>query len=653
MRIIGWKSEGLRCPDHELSFADGDAGAVFPITLIQMPNGTGKTTTLQLLRAALSGEAESGGWNAAKVKGFRKSGGAAAKGTFRVVLLCTSGRVTIIMEFDFVQWTVRYKTTAGSGVKEGFHPPRDVQRFLRPEFVGCFVFDGELAERLLSHDYTNAETIMENLFQLSLFGSAAEAVKEYWERVTANNGAKEEKGYTRRRNKVDNLTERLRQLRAEQSAAQRALASVESELAAMRGQFSEKLARQHKISQRLLTAETDRAAARAALMATVAGTFAAMHSPHSLCSDFAADMLGLRANLDKVKLPEHSAREFFVELAEESMCVCGRDLDEDTRAAIRTRAGRYLGSDEVSLLNALKSDISAQIGTDPEAHRSDLDRLVEQLDEQCRLDMEAKTRCDEIRVLGVSNDPALADADRRIADRESRRDKFKEQLNRYRDTTESANDDETFGIKVLEKRLKESEQRLAEVTNTITLKAKRDVLLALLAEAHRSARTGIGAEITAQTNERIGQLMPHNRIRVNAVNKCLVLEGQDGGSVGETLSVAYAFLSTLFNRSEHLLPFIVDSPANPIDLKVRGKVAQLIPKLNKQFIAFTISSEREGFLAPLEQAAPGKIQYLTLFRRGAAPSLPGESVESSDAVCVRGREYFHQFHLNDEVSGGV
>lgn len=40
IRVARWKAEGFRCPDHEISFVD-ENDAVSPITLIQMPNGTG------------------------------------------------------------------------------------------------------------------------------------------------------------------------------------------------------------------------------------------------------------------------------------------------------------------------------------------------------------------------------------------------------------------------------------------------------------------------------------------------------------------------------------------------------------------------------------------------------------------------------------
>lgn len=81
--ILGWKAEGLRCPDHEVSFLDKDDKA-FPITLIQIPNGTGKTTTLELLRATLSGAAAGGRWDAEKVLSLRKREPLATEGLFQV-----------------------------------------------------------------------------------------------------------------------------------------------------------------------------------------------------------------------------------------------------------------------------------------------------------------------------------------------------------------------------------------------------------------------------------------------------------------------------------------------------------------------------------------------------------------------------------------
>ena len=71
LRLLGWKVQGLRCPDHEIDCCNS-SDMPARITLIQMPNGTGKTTTLTLLRAALSGAAEE--WDAQTVRSLSKKG---------------------------------------------------------------------------------------------------------------------------------------------------------------------------------------------------------------------------------------------------------------------------------------------------------------------------------------------------------------------------------------------------------------------------------------------------------------------------------------------------------------------------------------------------------------------------------------------------
>jgi len=106
------------------------------------------------------------------------------------------------------------------------------------------------------------------------------------------------------------------------------------------------------------------------------------------------------------------------------------------------------------------------------------------------------------------------------------------------------------------------------------------------------------------------------------------------------------------------LPFIVDSPANPIDLRIRAKVAELIPKLTRQFVAFTISSERQSFVGPMEAALGRPMQFLTLFRRGSGDlerDAQGQvGVESTgDGLLISGKDFFSRFHLDEEESNNA
>lgn len=652
-RLLGWRAGGLRCPDHEINL-QSDPGTVFPVSLIQMPNGTGKTTTLELLRAALSGAASKGEWEPAKIRSLRKRDSAVTEGVFQVSALHNDRRLTFTMNFDFDEGTVAYTTTLPSGMKTGFEPPRDLERFLRADFVKFFIFDGELAEQLLSHDHTNAQTAIEDLFQLKIFTSLSARVREYWDDVVGARGASDQRGLTRRRNRVAELRERLAVLRRDRAALREEHERIQQQLAAKEGRFRDAIAAREADRDRLQRVEGELRDAVHAVETLTKDLLNALRNPHAVSASFAAGLVILKTSLDRVKLPESAAREFFQELAEESHCVCGRPLDEETRQLIRDRSSQYFGSEDVALLNSMKSDIANLVGDDPASHEAELRTRIEAATAAIRRTEELRTEHDAVEAEAAEGDPDLEAARVEIRELGEQVDAIEEKLSAYDDPSDTASDRETFGIAVLERRLADAEHKLAEITSTLELKGKTDVLMAILQDAQNRARFALSSHICAEANTRISDLMPDNAIRISEINRCLVLEGQEGGSVGETLSVGYAFLATLFNRTDYQLPFVVDSPANPIDLRVRAKVADLIPRLANQFVAFTISSERQGFLDALERAAQGNIQYVTMFRRGSealerkAAAQPDRK-ETEDGIAVYGREFFREFHVDAEA----
>lgn len=655
--LAGWEAEGLRCPDHKVSF-EQEPERVYPVSLVQMPNGTGKTTTLHLLRTALSGAADGGVWQASQVRALCKRGNESGVGVFRVSLLVDGRRVTICLNFDFDQGTVNYTTTLPSGMKNGFRPPQAIEKFLVPQFVNFYVFDGELAEHLLSREYTDAQSVIENLFQLSLLNDVSVAIRQYYDAQTAGRSATEERGLARRRNRVEVLRARVDQMKAEKAEVIRQYEATKKTLARNKAKFDEALEKQREHGERVHTAHMELSAAQSVVKSLSADLLRRIRDPYALAGSLGAEMMHLKLSLDRVKLPESTAKEFFEELAEENKCVCGRELNDEYRQTIRERARHYLGSDDVAFLNALKSDVATSVGPDSSVHEKDLDAKIESLLLAIRKEDECRTASNSLESEAVAADPRLQEPKAEIKRLEDEVNTLDAERQRYDSMDESAGDERTFGIRVLERRLEDAERKLAEIANTIGLRKQRDVLVRIMEVALEKARLGIGQEICEEANRRISEVMPDNAIRIQHVDRCLVLEGQEGGSAGETLSVAYAFLATLFNRVEHQLPFIVDSPANPIDLRVRTKVAELIPKLTRQFVAFTISSERQAFIAPMEEALGKPIQFLTLFRRGPADlersAQAQGSVESTkDGLLVAGKEFFCGFHLDEEESGNA
>lgn len=661
LRILGWKSEGLRCPDHEIDLLEG-RDHPFHVSLIQMPNGTGKTTTLELLRAALSGSLESQG-ESADIRRFRKRDSDSDRGAFGVRLQLDDKPLTVALEFDFALERVEYKTTWRSGQELGFRPPRPLRRFMNEAFVNFYIFDGELADDLLDRDKTDAGKAVESLFQVHLLDQMSGEIEKYWKRSTKAETAKGQSGLTRSQNLLHKWANRLACLEKGKQKLESSLGRIHGQIVRQEERYREEMAKEVVRMGKMQETQAQVAGLRVELDEMTKSVLDGMRGPQALSSAFADDMLAFKSGLDRVKLPESAAREWFEELSDEAECVCGRPIDEAIRAIIRDRAERYLGSDDVILLNRIKSDISEAVGASTRQPAQVLEDRIRELAEQSRKHQQADNDLTLLRREAEASDPAVANA-RREKDRlEAERDRIESVLEKYQDGREnipierlrSIDPDTVFSIEMAKKAKEGLEDEVARRTRTLELKNKRDALVRILGRARDKAKLAIANAIRDQTNERIAGLMPNNSVRVDKIENALLLRDQAGGSAGENLSVGYAFLATLFNRgNHHQLPFVVDSPVVPIDGDIRPTIGSLVPQLTEQVVAFMISTERDGFLPSLERASNGDIQYITLFRRGVnhledrATAMSSGVEKTQDGCRVIGEAFFNDFQVESE-----
>jgi len=661
MHILGWKAEGLRCPDHEIDCCDSE-GRALPITLIQMPNGTGKTTTLSLLRAALSGVSDRGAWNKASVMELQKRNNPTSSGIFELRLLLNDRLATIILEFDFESGCVYYKTTYGSGQSEGFDPPIEFRRFMNEDFVKFYVFDGELADNILDKNHTDAQKAVDSLFQIHLLGLMESKIAEYWDEQTQSVTAKDQTGLTRRRNNLKRWLGRLDELIEQEKEYQEKRDRILKDLDQKQDNYDRKIKKEESLAKQIDTAKKIVMEAEARMLESAKGVLDSMRDPHSLSPVFASLIHELKMGLDRVKLPENAAREFFEELADEDQCVCGRPIDADIKVAIKKRADQYLGTDDVSLLNTIKSAIGEAVSQSQSAASDTLSKDIQSLDEIVSKKHEARNDLDELSLDAEHSDPDVKRAREEIDHLEKKKDRLEVELARFDgpddkvnfDRIEKIDPERIFSIETVRKGVSKLELQVAETTNMLEQRNKRNLLKQVVQKAHAKASDHITSEIKDDANARIAELMPDNMIRVEGIDRCVILSGQSSGSAGENLSIGYAFLATLFNRSEeHQLPFVVDSPANPIDYDIRPKIGRLAPNLTNQFIAFVISSERERFLPALRSAAKQKIKYITLFRKSIARHTEKaeqnpNSSSTVDGVQVVDENFFDGFQLDSE-----
>ncbi|OZH52559.1 hypothetical protein AFK68_23590 [Hydrocoleum sp. CS-953] len=183
-----------------------------------------------------------------------------------------------------------------------------------------------------------------------------------------------------------------------------------------------------------------------------------------------------------------------------------------------------------------------------------------------------------------------------------------------------------------------------------------------LGEQHQLCKKKDPKTLIEDCNEYLDIVLERDPIHIDKIKNSLYLKSQKEASMGQTLSVGYTFLMTLLERGQHDFPLVVDSPANAIDATVRREIAKLIPQFCDQFIALTISTEREGFTDTLNNnsrfTTPKKnsrsTKFITVFRKTKGTeklqnTLPSEGVtQTENCVIVEGKEYFNKFDLEED-----
>lgn len=647
VRLLGWKASGFRCPDHEINLANAN-GQPHHVSLIQMPNSTGKTTTLELLRAALSGP---GAWtDSGSIAEYAPHSSADGKGEFIVRLMVDASRFTIEMTLDFEQRRAEFRTSLGTGSAARFQRPPSLLRVLTPEFVPFFVFDGELAHALLDSKKTRAREALEVQFQLSSLNQFSKLMDRYWDEKTRNSTAKGEKGLTQRRNKLNELTTRRERLLAEQRERKRKLTSLTGQRDKLAGDYKDRFDQDHQAQEERRRLEGDLARANSNLSTLLANTFAEIRKPQFLSSQFTSGLQMLRENLDKLKLPENAAKEFFSDLAEADHCVCGEEMTDARRSAILARCDAYLGKEDQGILNAIKGAIKDTAGGSPSSYREQLDKQVARLREAIRdrdltqgeLDALERRRLEggdeELSAMKAKLDELggeIATTEERLAEIEADDD--------------GGRGDDTDSLKALAKRIKRAETLYAEATETREVRIKTKLMKTLIEAAVADATTRIARQLVDATNTRLEKILTRSPLRVSDVRDSVVLDGQSKGSPGQTLALGYVFLLGLFDAGQVDLPFIVDSPTGALDKNVRREIAELLPSISQQLIAFTTSSEYEQFVPVLDRSARGDVQYLTMFRLNDAtrPLLNradnGAATLTTNGALVKSKSFFEAF----------
>lgn len=620
----------------KLSFIS-PAGTVIGNNFIMMANGTGKTTTMSLIKGVFDGTANN--WDSSTVKTYAPTTVSSNNGEFSIKVKFDEKIYQYFIVLDYAAGTARIETAAmPKGRENGRILPESIKTIFTEEFVKRFVFDGEQAEKSMDSKFDEAEQTIKYLYRLDKLDDILSANQKILSKIQNTEGGGRngsESALSNLRTRRDKIEHTIKVLEFKANDYKKRIEKYEAEKADKISQRNEIDKKYKDLNEEKNNINTEIENNKKDISAQIAEIMRLTKSPYLISESLCNRMRELGLSMTKLKLPKNTSKDFFTELAHSEKCVCDRCIGEKEKEAILRNAERYLGSNQQSVLNTIKSSISS---CEYDSSLSEAFEKLSELQKQSNI-LNNRFKDNEEKLIKAGGDKA--------ADLQSEIDKLigeiaacKKSLN----VIEAKNDPyetltEDNNLPLAKEALEELEKKIASATNTNRALRRKEIVEELVNQIKQETTKSLKAEIVRKTNEKLKSVITDDKIEIESIDKYIKLKDRAGASEGQTLGIAYCFLGTLFEDAELQFPFIIDSPTGKMDFAKRQAVADIIPNVFNQMIAFVQSAEVERF-ADRFYSNPDS-QYITII---ASPD--DEAVEVN-----YGRKYFDSYqreHKGDE-----
>lgn len=592
MSILGIEYKNIRkISELKLSFVDANGKAI-KNNFVMMANGTGKTTTMELIKGLMDGSAAD--WSAKKIKTFAPTTSHSDVGVFSIAVKFDERQYKYFLYMNYKTGTANIKTTTTTlgGMEDGRHLPDALKGIFTPEFVRRFVFDGEQAEKTMDSSSNEAEETIRYLYRLDELDEIIATNQRILSEIQDAEGSKGSKS------SLSNLRTRQEGVKTTISKLQKRAAHLRKDIKTFEDEQNEKITQRDALDKNYETLNQEKQEIlnlqqhnKDSIDAQISEIIRLSKSPYLISQEFCDRMYGLGSSMTKLKLPKTISKDFFVELAHAKDCICGRCIGESEKKTILENAEKYLGSDQQSVLNAIKSSLMA---CSYDSSLSDAFTELSKLREEAnRLQTRLNTNAEKLLKAGGEEAAKLKartdELEKYIAVSKYQLDIIESKDENNEELTE---DNNLYKAQLL---YKDYEHKIASATRTNAALYRKEVVESLVFAIKEQATAELKKEIIRKANEKIQKVITDDFIEIDNIDRYIKLKERSGASQGQTLGIAYCFLGTLFEDSELEFPFIIDSPTGSMDFDKREAVADIIPKVFNQMISFVQSAEVKRF----------------------------------------------------------
>ena len=360
LNLLGWKCEGLRCPDFNIQLDYNESSSA---TFLQMPNGTGKTTTLRLLKRSLykhdfkSTEIEE---YKAKNSEYKKEGLFQAKFSVEGKIFYTT------IKFDFEKKTYNYLSslTDEGGQLSDFKLPEEIENIVDKELVDLLFVDLEqdVKPMFRSHQ-TGAQEAIRKFCKINLLKNIINDFEEYKnkkrkENVKSGNIQTEINTEETRINKILN---KIIEVEKKVEEYKNYLNETENEYTEGKRRLDEILENDTQHKNKIKEYENRRDNIKSKYDEILIKNFESIKTVGTYENTLKIEVIKFVNDLDEMGLPEEEVRIFFDKILKKINFICGELLTAEKIKIIQKEMNSFISIKEAGLITAIKAIVSENI----------------------------------------------------------------------------------------------------------------------------------------------------------------------------------------------------------------------------------------------------------------------------------------------------
>lgn len=643
-------TKNLRVPDFKLSFKKG-------MNFLQIPNGTGKTTLLSLIRLTLSNDWDS--VSEKEIRAFKRKGGDANDGHFEIGYQFNRENYAFLVNFDFDNGKVSIDTDTPQGRnRDSFSPPRELRPFLTKNHVNIFNFSAQIANTHFSDDSAAVRNAVGTFSgRLNLEKLEAELLKKFKAKHRGSTHASATESLEGRLNALDNKIQSIKDL----------IKTIEKGKEKVKDKWDIYDQRVNAQSDQVTIFQTNRRKTEASIeelkpiIADYENEIEKLAaSPINMSERFKGMVEDVFSNLEQAKLPG-IANLFFDEIAEQKNCICGTKMTPELKKTILDRKANYLDTDDVGFINEMKSHIKEAIPNVQKEHLEDIVKKAESkklelqdfIDELADIDREMAQNIlspkemkdyDELGDQIKEFDSKLAELKK--SDYEGEKNHIEKERGLLKLTESQINnliknlpDAQWLHLKLTDKHAAASGYQQANKNMEMVQK--------LINEAIENAENNIKEQLVISMNEMIANIHADQEFKVSSIDKAIHLDGQQRGSGAQEVITVSTFALSLLNRSSVDFPMIIDHPVKDIQNEDRASLSKFLNESTHQCICLVINSEKDGFIRDDESrelhSYLERSNFITAVRSRNAPDFPEDKIETEDGLISHDYKFFNGF----------